>query len=372
VFETVTGLVQEVLPYAALTWNTPLTADGKINATLPLTGPDIEHLNVRTLTTPWRYSLAVVQGDQALAAGVINGDRNWSDDNATQITVTAAEPWVLLAMRPLLGDYSTVAPPADVTLTSGSLWGLATEIAGRATNDFPDGTLPIDLPASEYGTNYTRTYAGSDFKDASAALQDLTKVINGPDVVFDPYLADSRRRVRWTMRVGRPTLRQSGDDLVFDYPGSGTLTENEDPSGMASTLLVTAQPQQDTAAGDSTTAEQTTLVARSNNPELIAGGYPAMWAVNSDHTDVSEQSTLDGYATSYGQAAQSPTVLRPFTVRTDDPDHPLGTYRRGDTAQIVVGDHPWIPAGAYPVRITDLAVDSTTVTVTVAETQAGT
>lgn len=160
-------------------------------------------------------------------------------------------------------------------------------------------------------------------------------------------------------------LGQPGTHLAWDHPSPSvmSLSEDEDASAQATTYLLTAQGSTD-ADGN-----QHPLCARADNPELLDAAFPALWRVNSSgHSSVVEQDTLDAYARAYAAAHRDPVVLRPFTVYADDSHHPLGSYKPGDTVLLTVHDDPWIPRGNDRVqRITDVAVDETTVQLTVAE-----
>ncbi|MGH3096492.1 MAG: hypothetical protein ACRDMV_10910 [Streptosporangiales bacterium] len=160
-------------------------------------------------------------------------------------------------------------------------------------------------------------------------------------------------------------LTQPGTHVAWDHPSPSVvkLTEDEDASGQATTYLLTSRGESD---DDGT---QHPLCSRADNPDLLDGGMPALWRVNSsDHSSVTEQATLDGYARSYAAAFHDPVVLRTPTVRADDPIHPIGSYRAGDTMQLSVHGDPWIADGSTVQRITDIAPSGLTVALTVSET----
>lgn len=162
-------------------------------------------------------------------------------------------------------------------------------------------------------------------------------------------------------------LTQPGTNIAFDWPSPAvtSIEEDEDASKQATTYLVTAQGSTDDAGS------QTPLIARSDNDDLLNAGIPALWRVDSsNHSSVSIQATLDGYAQSSAKAYHDPVMLRPIKVRADDPVHPYGSYRVGDTIQITVTGDPWIPDGSYTQRIIDMAVSGLEVTLTVSEVPA--
>lgn len=159
-------------------------------------------------------------------------------------------------------------------------------------------------------------------------------------------------------------ITQPGATVAFDHPSKAVidLGRDEDASKQATTMILQAQGSTDDAGN------QNPLTARADNDDLLDDGYPAMWRINSsDHSNVSVQATLDGYATSYAAAYHDPVVKYPFTVRADNPTHPLGSYRAGAKVQLTVHRDPWISPGTYTQRVTDIAPSGLKVTLTVSE-----
>lgn len=203
IYETRTGAVVDFLPHTALSFNTPLDDSGKAEATIPLCVPELEGLDLRAVTTPWRFSLLIASGDTVHWFGPITPGRTYNGDGT--ITLPASELWAIFAARPLLGNYDTVGvngePATDLTLTAATLSGLAVRIAERA-QVLPGGSLPLALPDYEPGDDHTRTYEGSQLTPAAEALKNLTEVENGPDIRFDAEFVDNRTHARWVMKVG--------------------------------------------------------------------------------------------------------------------------------------------------------------------------
>jgi hypothetical protein len=163
----------------------------------------------------------------------------------------------------------------------------------------------------------------------------------------------------------RLMLIPPGTSLAFDWPSNAVtkLSEDEDAFKQATTMILTSNGAQ-TEGGD-----QTPLYARADNTDLLDDGFPALWRVNSsDHSSVSEQATLDDYVTAYADTYHDPDTKRPFTVRADDPIHPVGSYQVGSTVLLSVHCNRWIPDCSTCVqRITDKAVKGLQVELTVEE-----
>lgn len=215
VYQTVTGRVVTSLPYSDLSWSRPLGTDGQCAAAIPLPAYEISDphdpdtvkagpIDVRGLTTPWRYSLGVVSEPRMLWLGPITARAYSEDGQQPSVKLAAAELWSILARRHLIGNHRSVGPgvpPTDWTVTGPSLAALCVEIV-RYVLSIPGGFLPVILPEKQAGTEHTRTYKGSDWTDAATALEDIMKDEDGPDIRFDGLLQPDRRFVSWRMRVG--------------------------------------------------------------------------------------------------------------------------------------------------------------------------
>lgn len=204
VYETVTGNIVTELPYTKLTWNTPLdTNGGKCSATIPLTAPELEGVNVRALTTPWRFSLLVAMRDKVMWFGPITPGRTY--DGGDTVDIPASELWALLKARVLVGNLDTVGKngelPTDLTLTAADLPSLCVKVM-RTAMQCPGGSLPIRLPDAVDGSAHTRTYQGTQITTAADALGKLTEAEDGPDIRFDAEFVGDRRKARWAMRCG--------------------------------------------------------------------------------------------------------------------------------------------------------------------------
>lgn len=206
VFQTTTGRIVAKLPYSALSFNTPLDDSGRSTVTVPLTAPGLLGFDIRTRTTPWKYSVLVALGGRCQFIGVINDWPSYSvDDSGGSIEIPAAELWCLLKARPLIANYSTVGingePPADLTINGGTLADIAVSAVLQAQN-MAGGGFPLDAPAVAVGDEATRTYEGSQITTASDALKNLSDAIGGPDIRFDGRLSADHQTATWVMRVG--------------------------------------------------------------------------------------------------------------------------------------------------------------------------
>jgi hypothetical protein len=261
------------------------------------------------------------------------------------------------------------------------------------------GSVPVVFPADESGSN-VRNYPGSAMTALGQALRDLTGVQNGPEIMFTPRrtAADSRY-LEWVMRIGttaQPLLSQAGDDWVWDasVPKSSVSGINVQRDGTAMGSRAWAQ-----GAG----SDISTLFSQANDTTLTAAGFPLLEVLDSTHTDVSVQATLDTYAAGLLARSLRPVETWTVKVRRDDPPN-VAQYAVGDWVSLkvdgwtrlgtpvasvdgndvaVVSDggtadspgagvldgnllassqatttkHPYLPSGAYRSRITSISGD---------------
>jgi hypothetical protein len=204
IYKTITGRIVESLDYSDLSFNTPLDDTGQASTTIPLTGRHNGTLDIRSLTTPWRFALLVSAGDSVLWFGPITPGRTY--DGGDQVTLPASELWAILKARPLVGNPSTVGVngelPTDLTLSAADLPSLAVKVVRHALS-VPGGSLPLILPDATDGDAHTRTYKGTDFTMAAEALTKLSSAQGGPDIRFDgAFVGGDHRYATWIMRCG--------------------------------------------------------------------------------------------------------------------------------------------------------------------------
>ncbi len=208
--------------------------------------------------------------------------------------------------------------------------------------------LPIDLPAPEAGTN-TRSYYGYDLARVWDRLDDLAKVIDGPELDFWPYLVPGENKLRWQMLIGSPLLGDQQSAAVWDY-GGALSTIDVDVNGSVSPCTRVWVKGSGSERGLMTGfAEDTTLVGL---------GFPPTDYVDGDHTSVVEQSTLESYADADLAQFSSPTETWKCSVRIDgatgtgiEVSPALGNWSLGDAPTFGVSGHPWLADGQYRRRV---------------------
>lgn len=361
--ELLTGRITADVHPSKATWSYPLNGAGSIQATVPLAQYDNDvpgqpaTLDVRNRTLPWRTFLGALSLDpnstQVYQAGPIIG-RPW-DDDAQAITLVGAGMWAYLFRRvlaPLLAPGQRLSDPLVTTLLSGySLGGIAVKVMEQMLG-VPSGGLPIDLPAAELGTR-KREYPGYDAALVGDRLKQLIEVINGPDIMFKPYLADPTH-LRWKMQVGTEAdpFVHSTAKPAFNYSAAGTnasgLSTDEDSSRMTTHDFELGGDQ-----------ENEVLAGMATDSFLLDHGWPRLDSVTT-RSSVGDLDLLDLYAQEAVLLGRSPTESWTLKFNTRERPYP-SSYECGDFGTLRIKGSRWVPDSPpdrpWDVRIVALSGD---------------
>jgi hypothetical protein len=355
--ETVTGKNLGPLDSRVDSWHREINGTDTITVTLApgaLTTANRDW--IRLTTTPARMSLVVevaVDGSSVgipLAAGPI-WTREW-DGKTLKLNASGIRS---LLNRRKIHSWATPYAAQVASYTGMSLGTIAKRLVSQATDPNKGGSaLPIVLPSdtSDADPTHTRNYNGYELKNVGDMLTELTGVINGPDIDFQPVWSDSNRTsINWQMRVGTPSQPKlfNTASVVFDAssPGSSVqqLTYVEDGSVMATSQWATASGQ-----------DVSTLMSFTTSTAMTSLGYPLL-EQQQDYRTVSDQATLDTHTSGDLALHTNPTTQWTLSVNSTLPPV-LGSFQLGDYARVRVANHLWIPDGDYSMRIIAMDGDS--------------
>lgn len=343
-------------------WGAQLNRPDTVSCSIDMNDPDALALDLRSSSEPNKTLLiARTDDDTVLAWGLIGDDgREWDEDtrtlslSATGISSSFFGKTIVAPAASRTGSlvtldaegYPVVNPAHNTSLTGLSLGSIGKRLVA-ARLAFPGAPTVFDLPADEAGT-HVREYLFASMKSIGSALGDLTGVENGPDFAFEARRG-AGLGLRYLMRHGSEENPRIGTDA-----GSWHLGEGSPITGLKLKDAIAAGA----SAGWMTAGKQAgaALVSRVLNPAPLAAGYPPLDLVDTSHSDVSVQATLDAYNTENMRDAGTTTRDLSFTVRADATPA-LGQYRPGDTVTIDVPDgHPWLTT-SIPIRITSISGD---------------
>jgi hypothetical protein len=368
-----TGRFMADLPVLTGRWQRLLNRPETIECTLDLRDPDVIALQPRVIAAPGRAVLAVAEGDVVLGAGPIWA-RTYSKDDR-KLTLSAKGVWSYydhrfiipaIAATTAVDEFSipdpdnegaTMPNPALQTLLTGWELGTIAKKLVQQAHTWTGGVLPIVLEADRVGT-HERTYEGPEFKNLGDVLRQLQDVEGGPDVRFLPRFADSLSSLEWVLQTGT-----EADPLLFG--GSTHRWDLSAPQSTVSNLSIRDNASQLASLGWATGGKSadTALVSRAYDDSLISAGYPLMEELDSSHSTVSVQSTLDAHAANVVGFGSTPTEVWDFEVEATSQPY-LGAYFEGDYCEVDVapysvasGDPYLYVGGTFQHRIVSISGD---------------
>lgn len=352
------------LPINKGSWSVELNAAGSISASVQLDTDDAEGLDLRSAATPGKSFLAWEENDTIQEAGPI-----WAheyDKDSCLLTLTAKGMWSYFDHRVLLQLAASMSPffipdPSDTTkyipnaalntnLANLSLGTIAKRLVQQA-QAWTGGNVPVLLPDDESGVN-ERNYEAVDLPIIGDLLTDITNLENGPDIAFEPRRTADRQGVEWVMRVGttaRPRLGVTDNPHRWDYsvaePGVRKFTSSVSASKLTGRTWLTGGRSADVP-----------LLVSGNSDTLVKAGFPLLELVDTSHSSVAIQATLQGYGNESVRTGWRPTEFWAFEVQGDAAPT-VGEYRVGDMCRLVMGGDYYVNDGTYDRRIVSLSGD---------------
>lgn len=371
------------LPFQTLSWDDRLDTAETIQVKVDMQDPGVRALNLRNTATPAKAFLAVVEGDVIVAAGPLWA-RTYDRDAATvELGASGVASYydhrlILPLLAATIGiDQWTIPDPTDSTKTipnpalstayTGIWLGTIAKRLVQQAHTWAGGSLPVVFQSDELDgdADHERTYLGADFKPVGEAISDLMNVDGGPEVNFQPRFTADRLGVEWVMQVGtvaQPLLFSQQHvqwDLTVPESPVSNLTISGDASKMGSWSWATGGRQSDDV-----------LVARAYDSTLVDAGFPVMDVLDTSHTSVSVQSTLDGYAAANAVQGRQVSETWEFTVQAypiDENGFPAGpqltNWNVGDFCDLHVASYapptddepgrgdPWLEGGDAPYAL---------------------
>lgn len=375
-------------------WSNDLDTPDSLECTLGLNNAIVAKLDLLNVASTGKASLAVVDtGLSGKDAYVLAAGPLWKvsyDRSAETIQLTGSGIGSLFGFRSILplaaltADVTTwtIPDPSDTTkqmpnpalstVYSGLSLGTIDKRLVEQAMSWPGGSLPINLPPEETADDdedHERTYLGADFKPVKEALDQNTQVLGGPEYAFVPRFNSDRTGLVYDMRVGTNEDPLLHSDRVVRWNVTtqqspvSDLTVDFDASNLGSISWATGGRQDDEV-----------LVARATDFSLTDQGYPLMEIIDTSHTSVSKQATLNGYAAGNLLIAKTPTETWSFKVRAHPVDArgniagpQLGDYAVGDFCQLAIsdfneetgrGDRLFRKKRLVPLRIIGLSSDA--------------
>lgn len=369
-FEMLTGRRLTPLPASAGTWALKVNADESITCTVPSRSATAIKLDVWGSTTLARNGLLAVVDGEPVAAGPL-WKRTYTQGGDIALTAGGLRSyWERRLLLPVAARSAafvlpdgTPNPALDTNLSGLSLGTIAKRWVELARL-WPNGAIPMQLPADELGTR-ERNVLAVELKNLRKLLDDLSNVVGGPDIEFRPRWSEDGLGIYWQMLTGTEAMPRLGntDPALVSWTvgaergGAFGLTVSEDATSMAAEVFASGGRQSDTV-----------LIRSDNDPDLGDAGFPLLQRADTSHSDVTDPQTLQDYAEQGVDLGKLVASFWAMSVRAHEKGTPkLGDYWIGDMATVQVDKRePVLPAGPNVRRIAgisgDLAGESHTVT----------
>jgi hypothetical protein len=319
-------------------WKKGLNGPGTVTITVAANDPDIKRLGLGNVATPGKAFLAVIENDVIMEAGPI-WTHEYDRDDGT-LVLAAAGLWSYFDHRVLVPVLATGQSPvgADTNLSNLTLGTIAKRLVQQAQTH-TGGNVPVVFLPDEVDPNPTneRNYLGADLGLVGDRLEDLTNVIGGPDIDFAPRFTPDRLGIEWVMRTGTKAQPQlsANTSHVWDISVAQTSVRKLKVRRTAEKLVARAW-----ATGGR--QSDTVMTSRYDNPTLTDAGFPLLESVDSSHSSVSVQSTLDDYAREAARVGYKPISFWSFEVRADASPQ-VGVYQIGDYCRLKLKGDPYLP-----------------------------
>lgn len=344
-------------------WSAQLGRPDSVSCSVNMRDAAARSLDLRAASEPNKaLLLARTDEDNIIAWGLIGDDgRQWSEDKRS-VELTASgidETWLgrnPIAPATALTAALTVSDaegfkipnPALDTTISGVSHGTIGKRLVQQLVAWPGSPTIFEFPPDEPGSR-TETYAFASLKTVGSALSDLTKQEDGPDFAF---LA--RREgigLRYVMVHGTEAQPRLGT-----HAGTWPISGITPVTGLDVADAVAAGASVGWMTGGKQSGD--IIMSRVIAPSRIADGYAPFSIIDTSHTDVSVQATMDSYNRANVADAGKPIRDVAFVVRADASPS-LGAYRPGDTVDLDVPDgHLWLPPGrTIRIRIMSMSGD---------------
>ncbi len=358
VAETLTGEIKADIQYKDQpNFERSLNSKGSLSITAHIDAAPNLGVDFHTYTRPGKYSWILCYGTTIVQAGPI-----WShsfDDTTRILSATCGGLFSVLSRRTMrnpAGHTAIVHPSEDLIYSDMSLHDIMRAIV-RDNLDQTYYGLPVLLPEPDNLGGNERTYQGYDLAKTGERMTELAAVINGPEFDFAPEWADGGSYIRWRLKVGAPKLGSTETTAVWDYgtESAPISSINVDVNGSESPVTRVW------VKGSGNERDLLTGFAEDLTP--VAEGYPGLDFVDSDHTSVTEQATLEAYADQ--DLARLSRAIEKWTCSLRIAGSGAGIeyapalteWELGDAPIFAVSGHPWLPANSYRRRVVGYADD---------------
>lgn len=341
-------------------WATVLNKADSLSCSVDLRNPDAQVLDITNAASPKKAVLSAITEDGTVLAWGVGSEHEWSEDD-NDLGLAASGFWQYL-------NENSIAPAAARTSALVLPDGSVNPALDTLVNDLSLGTVgkrlvqqilswpgapAMTFQADEVVHGRTAPYTFASFKKIGSALTDLVNRIGGPDFAFDAAIAANGLDLAYSMRFGT-----NAKPLLGEWKGSWTVGGDDSPiRGLKVKVIGDDISTSSWMTGGKQGSK--VIMSRKLNDAMIADGYAPRMFVDTTHSDVVLQGTLDDYNDDNLDYASGPIMEISFEVRGNAPGLSLGQYRAGDWVDLDVLRSRRLPIGVLPCRITGISGNET-------------
>jgi hypothetical protein len=315
------------VPLTEVRYAKKLNDSAQLSATLRLGDPRIQTIDPYDLTTPARRAIYALRDGTPVWGGLVWTRRY--DSNTEQVSLGCGDFWSYFDHRkvlPVLDEQAYTDPQHVATLDLGWLGAdqntIARELVAVA-QAHPGGNIGV-VPADSNASGIIRdlTYPGHQIVDTGEALRTLSRLLDGPDIVFDVGPLDRGGRPTRLLRVGTPRLGQQGAPHVFEHGGNlrGYVWPS-DGTRMSTRMFATGSAA---------------LIAVAEDRGRYQDGWPLL-EEERGYSSVSDPAQLAAQAKADQVASRLPVVLPTLGIHSGLPPT-LPELTVGDNARVIIKD----------------------------------
>lgn len=349
-FQVSTGAIGPRINFTDASWSISLNDIESLS--MDATKADLPAINLNYWLAPWWAGVLFMYNGEPIFAGPIIS-RPTESFNTIRLECKGIR--AVLERRYVhaeLTDWSGLAK-TKMKYTGLTYAAIAQRVV-KLVQEKPGGSLPISFPYPEITTTATdaehqKTYSAYNLgsNTAHSALENLSNLTNGPDIMFKPRLLDGNS-LTFDMLHGTedsPTIPQSMTPVWDTTAVNGEVTDLD---------IVTTGTYQTTrvyATGEGT--NEGTLVRVATNGGPLAEGYPLLEGTQS-YAGVTQGATLQNHAEANLKANTNSLVEIQLTVRADG-EHRLGTFWPGHRVQLVTKGWLSLKDGTHNLRLLNIS-----------------
>lgn len=352
------------LPHTSAEWEMRLNDTDSLTVKVPLYASSgdvrIQYLANDARLLDLRNSAAIgktvmVAEDDGLMVGGVLMRRDYDADSGV-LTLVASGMWSYFDHRTilpakamgksLLKPDGSPDPQYDTSFKNVTWNTVARNLVEQAVS-WPHSSVPVVLEEAEAGTSEV-SYQAVDLNYVGEVLTNITQYQDGCDIGFFPTRTVDGLGYEWHMKTGHPLL--GGETHYFSasamQPGIASLAATDDGDRLASLQWFTSGKSADR-----------TLVVSAYTDILEKAGAPVWENVDSSHSTVKREATLQSYANEAAGAYWRPVSSTEAKVHRGylrSVNQTLANYSVGDYIRFTTRGDWYYVDGAHRRRITGI------------------